>query len=458
VNDLSPQIRSSARALIAQRLGLSFPERRDAELVQSLLLASRRNGTPDVGRYVSLLEALPSDAPEWRLLASHLTVGETYFLRDRRCFDALEHDVLKPLIDRRRTDGLRRLRVWSAGCATGEEPYSLAILLDRLLPDRADWSVTILATDLNPHALSVARRGEYREWSLRDTPEWVRDRYFLPRPTGTFELDPAIRAMVSFAPLNLAEDSYPSHLTNTRAMDLVLCRNVLMYFTCDAQRDAVGRLQQALVNGGWLVLSPAESSAELMRPLRPVNLRGAILHRKGPEPHDGAAPRVRRPARVPSRPPAARQVARRPTAPAAASEGADASQAEASALLEDARSEADRGNLEHARQLCQAAASRDRLDVDAYLLLAAIEQERGELVPAVEAVRRAIYVAPECASAHFLLGSLLFRQRQTRKGLRSMATVVGLLDGVPSDVAVPRADGMAAGRLLESARGYLESA
>src|SRR5205807_2307178 len=119
--------------------------------------------------YFGALSKWPSEHPEWSRLVGYLTVGETYFFRDSACFDALEHTVFPSLIAARRADGSRRHRIWSYGCATGEEPYSLAILLDRLLPDRAEWSVTILATDVNPEALEVGRAGMYREWSFRAT-------------------------------------------------------------------------------------------------------------------------------------------------------------------------------------------------------------------------------------------------------------------------------------------------
>ncbi|MBI4560528.1 MAG: hypothetical protein HY724_00680 [Candidatus Rokubacteria bacterium] len=137
------------------------------------------------------------------------------FLQGRPTFEALEQRVLPDLIAARRSAGILRFRFWSAGCATGEEPYSLAILLDRLLPDSSDWALTILATDINPEALEAAQRGRYRQWSLRDTPPWIPDRYFRSRDAGTFELDPRIRHMVTFALLNLAEDVYPDVVTNT---------------------------------------------------------------------------------------------------------------------------------------------------------------------------------------------------------------------------------------------------
>ena len=465
---LSREVCLQARALIATRLGLDFPDGRLADLERGLSEALRRSAYPAPEPYLAWLATAPDEHADLRHLAAYLTIGETYFFRERATFESLEQHVLPSLIATRRAEGIPRLRLWSAACATGEEPYSLAILLDRLLPDRADWSVTILATDINAEALEAAQRGLYREWSLRDTPAWVRERYFRRNGGHTFELDAAIRRAVTFAPLNLAAGGYPSVLTNTGAMDLILCRNVLMYFTRDAQRAAVARLQQALVTGGWLVVSPAEASVELLRPLVPVHYPGAILYRKDLAP--GTAPVqptskpeavwVDVPAPLPSwlesgasgesAPPAKPPIMPPP-------DGQSDGSREPPNDLERARALADQGNLDEARRLCEAALARNRLAPESYLLLAAICQERGEIRAAFDALRGALYLAPDSAPAHFLLGSLLLREGAHRRGRRCIETVVALLSRFPREELVSGAGGLTAGRLLETARAYLEA-
>ena len=452
---LSDGLYREARALIANRLGLDFPEGRQADLERGLVCACRAASISAPERYLSWLAALPHESPEWRRLAGYLAVGETHFFRDRCCFAALERDVLPSLIATRRTEGVRRLRLWSAGCASGEEPYSLAILLDRLLPDRADWTLTILATDINPEALQVARRGFYRTWSLRETPSWIQDRQFHRRGAQDFELDPRIRQMVTFALLNLVEESYPAIVTNTNAMDLILCRNVLMYFTPEAQRLTAGRFQRTLVAGGWLVVSPAEAAAELFRPLAPVSLPGAVLFRKD-QPSEVPLLPVRQAETLAAGPPAhSADVAGRSVTPV--TEEPTEVTRDTRTILQGARALADQGRLEQARQLCEAALAENRLDPEAHLLMAAISQERGEIPAAQEALRRAIYLAPDFAPAHFLLSGLLLRQGKRARGRRCLETVVRLLSAVPRDETVPGSDGLTAGRLLATARAYLAS-
>ena len=458
---LSPELCGEARALVAERLGLDFPPRRQADLERGLLRACKTSPASTLVAYLAWLATVPDSSPEWRRLGGQLTVGETYFFRDRAAFEALERHVLLSIIDARRAEGIARLRIWSAGCATGEEPYSLAILLDRLLPDVADWALTILATDINAEALETAQRGCYRKWSFRETSEPIRSRYFRRRGDA-FEVDARIRRMVTFAPLNLAEDGYPTVVTNTSAMDLILCRNVLMYFTRAAQRAVAGRLQRALVSVGWLLVSPAEASAELFSPLAPVHLPGAIFYRK--EPGLTAAPSwsCQDEALTPEAPthmlvtplPESPTVSFPLSAPPAKAPSRAGSRAEGG--LERARLLANQGDLDGALELCQVVVAQDRLDPGAYLLLAAIRQEQGEVEAALEALRRTIYLTPDAPPAHLLQGMLLFRQGQRGPARRSMQTVVNLLSSRPPAEVIADSDGLTAGRLLATARAYLE--
>ena len=467
---LAEQVGRQARTLIAARLGLDFPENRQRDLEQGFLRAFCASSVAQPELYLNWLTTLPDGSPEWWRLAGHLTVGETYFFRDRSCFEALEQHVLPSIIASRRTKGNLRLRVWSAGCATGEEAYSLAILMDRLLPDRSDWAVTILATDINPDALEKAQRAIYREWALRETPERVRNLYFRHRGAEAFEVHPKIRALVTFAPLNLAGDGYPSLVTNTAAMDLILCRNVLMYFTCDAQQATAARLQQSLVTGGLLAVSPVEVSVNLFQSLVPVSFPAATFYRKESQPALSSQP-IWQHAWQPTQQ-VGTELFDLPVAsfhfhatPAVGPEPATTPaphEQEAESLppsptdLQRARVLADRGNLEDALRLCESVLARDRLDHEAYFLLAAIAQERGEIPAALGALRRVVYLAPNFAAAHFLLGGILLRQGQHKQGVRSMETVVRLLNPLPCDEEMPGSDGLTAGRLLETARAYLE--
>jgi chemotaxis protein methyltransferase CheR len=214
---------------IVAQLGLHFPPERWADLERSLLAAATNFGFRNVNEFSRWLLMTSLTKPQIGQLASHLTVGETYFFREPRSYEILESDILVKLIQARR-NGERRLRLWSAACATGEEAYSLAITISRAISDLENWNVTILATDINPLFLQKAMTGIYTSWSFRNTPEWIKNYYFDKQENGRCAITPQIKRLVTFAPLNLVEDVYPSLLNNTNAMDIIFCRNVLMYF------------------------------------------------------------------------------------------------------------------------------------------------------------------------------------------------------------------------------------
>jgi chemotaxis protein methyltransferase CheR len=402
---VSADVLEGARALIRDQLGLDFPARRDSDLVRALSAAS-----DDPRALMETLRSEPLTDPAWRAMIGRLTVQESYFFRDAAFFAALTEHVLPTLIAARREAGNRRLALWSAGCADGQEPYSLAMLLDRLLPDLDAWDVTILGTDVNEDALDAARAGVFGDWALRELPAWAR-RHFRSAEPKRHELAERIRKMVRFAPLNLAMDPFPGSL------DLVVCRNVLMYLTDDLRAAVLQRLGEALAPSGWLALSPLDSFPELEgRELEPELAFGVRLLRR----RDGveAAPPAAEPPRLGETRAGARE-------PADRTRG-DASPSTAPSARDRARAAADQGNAEEAVALCLQALRDDPLDAEAHLLMAAVEEERGDLAAAIAALRRAIYTAPESATAHLRLGTLLMRRGDEVAARRSLTTAAEL--------------------------------
>ncbi len=216
-------------------------------------------GFADVEALAQNLLSTPITKDLLEVLASHLTVGETYFFREKGIFEVLEWQILPQLLASRRS-GNRQLRIWSAGCASGEEAYSIAMLLHKILPDIRDWQITVLATDVSQRALQKAELGVYNQWSFRGTSTWLVEKYFTRVKGDKWKILPWIKEMVTFSYLNLATDPFPSRINNTAAMDIIFCRNVLMYFTPVVIDRVVENFSGALVEGGWLMVSPAECS------------------------------------------------------------------------------------------------------------------------------------------------------------------------------------------------------
>ncbi|MBI4418221.1 MAG: chemotaxis protein CheR, partial [Ignavibacteriales bacterium] len=179
VETVEDELLARFSALVSERMGLSFPKERWGDLERGITSAAQELGLRGPEAAINWFLSSHPDVKRTEILASHLTVGETYFFRDAKSFQALEEHVLPALIASRRQD--KRLRIWSAGCCTGEEPYSIAILLQSLLHDIREWTITLLATDINPRFLRKATEGVYGEWSFRDTPAWAKERYFTKR-------------------------------------------------------------------------------------------------------------------------------------------------------------------------------------------------------------------------------------------------------------------------------------
>ncbi len=264
---------------IENSIGLHFENNRRRDLESKIGYVTKEFGFENAESCIDWLMSSPLTRSQIETLASYLTIGETYFFREKKSFDAFENHILKELIQSR-WGNEKRLRIWSAGCATGEEPYSIAILLSKLIPDIEDWNITILAVDINPRFLQKASEGLYNKWSFRGIPLEIKKRYFKHTKDDCYKILPKIKRLVKFTYLNLVEDVYPSLLNDTNAMDVIFCRNMLMYFNLEYQKKVVKNLYRSLVQGGWLIVSPSEASHIIFSQFETVNFPGAILYRK----------------------------------------------------------------------------------------------------------------------------------------------------------------------------------
>jgi chemotaxis protein methyltransferase CheR len=459
-DEVSESLWSSLREFIAQHMGLHFPPSRQQDLQRALAGMAREFGFADAARCIEWLLSTSLTRAQLHALASHLTIGETYFFRERKTFDALAQHVLPELIQSRRHH--RRLRVWSAACCTGEEAYSLAILLQQCIPDWESWHITILATDINERFLQKATAGVYGDWSFRDSPPGFKERYFTPTPEGRFAVQLQLKQLVTFAPMNLAQEGFPALATGTQAMDLIFCRNVLMYFTPVQAQRTVSHLRHALVEDGWLVVSPSEASQSLFRDFATVNFPGAILYRKCAAAAASRPPSNYVPADVVAMQAAAHHDAPSPLidfcmdgqshAPAdtgsdAAVEAQTAAQPEASASL--ARSLANQGQLDEALACCERWIATDALDCTARYLRAVILEELGKPQEARRSLQQALYLHPGFVLAHFALGNLARRHGSAAEARRHFTNALALLQGYPREELLPESDGLTAGRLTD---------
>ncbi|MEL6309503.1 MAG: CheR family methyltransferase, partial [Chloroflexota bacterium] len=234
--------------LIEERLGLSAITLERAGLEN--IITQFANGAID--QYALDLRLADDHSPIWQRLIHAVMIGETYFMRDKTQFQILREHILPPLIHKRRQADDKRLTIWCMGCSTGEEPYSVAITLQEMLHDWADWRVNLLATDINQRALNHAQAGIYRAWSFRDTAPDFQNRYFTPLD-DSWKINLSLRNRVSFLRMNaLSGAPLPK-------VDIIFARHVLMYMSEDKAQQVETVLHDSLHNGGWLFLGQAEA-------------------------------------------------------------------------------------------------------------------------------------------------------------------------------------------------------
>ncbi len=204
--------------------------------------------------YLQQLNNCPSNSPLLAFLIAGITVGETYFFRDQRQMHLLKTLLLPRLIERKRQEGDLSLKVWSAGCSTGEEIYTIAILLDGLIDNLDQWNIQLLGTDINRKALEKAKDGVYGEWSMRSISDHYRKNYFSQK-NKHYEISLAIRKSVRFDYINLMDSAYPS---KTSDQDLILCRNVLIYFDDEISSQIIKKLSACLSKRGYFLFGASD--------------------------------------------------------------------------------------------------------------------------------------------------------------------------------------------------------
>lgn len=488
---------------LSTNMGLYFSPERRLDLLRGIREAADAFGFKEASAFIRWIMSAPLNRRQIEVLARYLTVGETYFFREKRVLEALEKYIFPVLINRCKKSG-RPLKIWSAGCCTGEEPYTMAMMLDQLTMGLQGLDVTIIGTDINPQFLQKAERGIYTEWSFRGTPASIKERYFKDLGKGEYQILPAIRKVVEFGYLNLAVDTFPGSMSGDQPVDVILCRNVLMYFKPEKLRDIVETFYHSLDEEGWLIVGPSESSHINFGRYHSVEFPGAILYKKTDQNIPaGAICKVRATRKAITRP-APRDIRETlkksesaPVAPRRAPElfvpkpvmkevtppdepalpettqimdkaiifyqqadypavtnliEAHAHKKETSSpelLLLAARSYANMGQVNTAMEWVDKAISDDKLNPDSHQLRATLLQEQNRIDEAAESLRRVLYLDPDYMMAHFMLGNL-YRQRgyweQSEKHFNN--TLLLLKEKHPESI-LPDTDGMTAGGLFD---------
>lgn len=447
--------------LLKARTGLHFSEQRRAEAELGIQRAMQRAGASDPDRFFTLVKA---DGRLIDELVVEMAVTESYFFREPRQFEMIRNEALPEICQR--LDDDRPLRAWSAGCAAGEEPYSLAmVLVQEGLADRAH----ILATDISRPALEQARKGVYDAWSVRSgAMEMARG--LLHRRDGQYEIDDRLRRLVTIQYHNLALDLYPSQAAGIADMDLILCRNVLIYFDGPTIKAVGARLFECLAPGGWLVAASTDPPLADLAPYETVNTSAGLVYRRpvceASPGRRGGAPAIAESARMIQRPLAGAAVATAPErrAPgredrlAAAQRAYAAGDYPLAAQLAAANCEHAEGCVLRVRALanfdpvaaelvCSAAILRHPLSAPLHYLQGVLLVGQGRETEAIDALRQVIYLDRAQPLAHFTLGSILQRRGDLPRARRAYRNAQRLCEALPPDAPIFFSEGERAERL-----------
>ncbi|UCD83251.1 MAG: hypothetical protein JSU92_07955 [Deltaproteobacteria bacterium] len=449
------------KQILGTRYGLNFDPRNDKALKKAIVRRMETLGFKSELDYYSFLKKSKGVVEEFDELISLLTVGHTNFFRSPDQFRALKEYVL-PRILSQKADNNKKIRIWSAGCSTGDEPYSIAITLLEWFKEIKQWDIKILATDINAQFLQHARSGIYDSWTTKYLERELFDKYFV-RTESSASIKDQVKSMVEFSYLNLAVDGYSFAHEKIDKFDVIFCRNVLIYFRKDMVKKIIKKFYDLLVEDGYLFLGYSESLSQYSRDFTPNSLYGVFFYEKGlpearvkPERLPPAKPRpILQPKsiEIPT-PPRIRTVPPKPAIKVPEEideeslyfEGIDhfgqerfdkAAQIFEHILEKNPRSArgllgigfllANKGKDQEARQKCQDVLEIDKLLPEAYYLLGILSEREGDNKTTREYYQRTIFLDKDFIMAHFNLAILYKREGQGKESQREFKNIVNIL-------------------------------
>ena len=417
------------RRLIDETSGIFFDRAKRDVLRLGLADRAAATGSASLGDYFELLVSGREREAEMRKLLAHLSVQETQFFRNRPQFDALSKYVI-PEIIRRKAQEHRSLRVWCAGCSTGQEPYSVAMTILDVLPDPAGWQIQILGTDLSEDALQAAQKGWYPERRLSGVGRLHREKYFHEQDKG-FAINDAVRGLVSFKRHNLVADQLP--IAGFGTCDAVFCRNVIIYFTHETAKYVIEHFFDILNPGGYLFLGHSETLWKMSAKYSLVEMGDAFIYRK-PLPrslegrrflpdrrlHDAGLPdgvlRERRRLDAERRAESARPALDDREFLAVAEKEPPA--APKQEMIRQGRVHLELGEYESAVDCFSRALETDSTDAEAHFLSGLGLEKQNRLEAAADCYRKAIFCNDGFSLAHYHLGNVMERLGRLREAVR----------------------------------------
>ncbi|MCP4601885.1 MAG: protein-glutamate O-methyltransferase CheR [Proteobacteria bacterium] len=457
--------------LIEKRTGLSFSPEKQREFQFKLQDSFRSN---DILNGIELINAVRESDEVLQNVVNCLTIGESYFFRNKPHFEALTEQILPQLIRNAKTK--KRLRIWSAGCATGEEPYSLAILIHEHFPELADWNISILGTDINTGFLERAQEGIYKKWSFRGVDENLIWKYFQEEGDNRYRLHADIKRAVKFKRFNLAETPFAGRLPNTE-YDLILCRNVLIYFSFKFANRVVAALGDITHPGSYLLVGHSEAFPALSQ-LDVIYSNATYYYRCHRIPGEKADQQSIAPGPTLSIPGiGVKTIVPKSPVPEPVIGYKFLSKTSSTLLkprsksgilrkakkiditgeLEQLRRDVNEGKInETLERLSALANGPGKLDYRVHFLRSIVGDQAGKTKESITSLKQAIFLKKDFVIGHFFLGVLYQREGRNKMSAKSFRNARGLVAKLPNDHLLDEAEGLTAGRLEEIVQARLE--
>lgn len=465
-----------------KNMGLYYPEKAWSGFEKKLPEIAKSLGFSDVTKCVDYLLERPVTHELICTLAKHLTIGETYFFREIDLMNKIIAKILSPIIKERKNT-TKSLRIWSAACCTGEEPYTIAMLLTQLIPNYKLWNISILGTDINLEFLKTASEGKYRDWSFRNTNQEIKKKFFI-KNNENYELKSDIKQMVRFSHLNLVEDNYPSLINGTTGLDLIICNNVLIYFSENQIKKVTNQLARCLSDEGYLVVTAIESPFVSLENLSQQKELGGNFFKKKmnlkKSKKSNISPTLSTKDKIQDK------NFNRNENEFTAKKVNNVTEEE---LLKDSetffslgdyqktiqtllkfnetyyleknlpiylkilclliKSYANLGQLNKGLELCEACLKKYTIEPILYYLHAVILQEVGELDKAIQSLKKALFLDSEFVIAYFTLANILLLRSDINESKKNFRNAQLILDKHEPEWQVPEGEGLTSARLKE---------
>ncbi|MTK10925.1 MAG: hypothetical protein F8N39_02085 [Clostridiaceae bacterium] len=449
---------------IEEKLGLYFSKERFKDLIRGVSCAAKQKDIA-LEKYIDLILENKMSEEDIKVLASCLTIGETYFFRDKSLFEIMKQKILPDIINSRKNFS-KTLKIWSAGCSSGEEAYSIAILAKELIPEYENWDINIIATDINYKSLDKAKEGIYGEWSFRGVDLNLKNKYFDKIENTRYKLKDNVMKLVKFHRLNLADSNYIADGKVINNVDIIFCRNVLMYFSRPQISQIINRFYNIIINEGWLVVASTESMFVNDTAFKPVNINNMFLFNKNIGQDNPVKIQDNR-SRLKSfsieqeiktnfihKPVYNKDKLKSSSDSSIIGEkSSNRLLGKEKVITEDfeflCRSSANEGNFEEALKWCEKAISSDKINPYYYYLLASIQQEHGNIDEAIISLKKSIYLDSDFIMAYFNLGNLKLKQGKNKEAYKNFENAVMLLNKSSEEDIVPYSEEMTVGMLKQ---------